>query len=96
MTITLIYPSFYADKPHVAELDAEVRLTPTEIVLVRPLMPIRYVNGHEHGPTGIGNDERWHRRNGRKVGYAESRGWRPSKASLAMIRDTDKAVQRQE
>jgi hypothetical protein len=87
VTITLIYPSFYAGQPHVAEVEADVRLTPTQIVLVKPHKEtLRYVNGHDRGPTGIGGDLRW-RRNGSRVGYSASQSWRPSRESLAMIRE---------
>lgn len=87
MTITLIYPAFYSSQPHVAELEAEVRLTPTQIVLVKPLFPIRLVNGYTRGPSGIGSDKRWHRKNGLEVGYIHSRGWRPSAESLEKCRE---------
>lgn len=91
MIITLTYPSFYAGKPHVAEMEAEVRLTPTQIVLVKPKREtLRYVNGHKFGPTGIGNSMRWKISSGHAIGMTLDT-WRPSRESLAMIREQSTA-----
>lgn len=90
MTVKLIYPAFLCGRPHVAEATVECRLTPRQIVIGEVCQPqIRYVNGHRHGPTGIGPRRYW-LRNGQEVGWGDSlrhRSWRLADGELERLND---------
>ena len=68
MKMRMIFPSFFADRPHVAECEVEFRLTPTMIVVTKAdPKTIVYVNGNTRGPTGI-SKRRFYRATGQEVG----------------------------